>query len=63
MNLGLPHCRQILYHLSQQRSPLYEHICIMIPINIADYISMYVHLDKDTYGKVYLNFKKQSIWI
>ena len=60
MNLGLPHCRQIPYHLGQQKSPLYEHICIMIPINIADYISICVHLDKDTYGKVHLNFKKQS---
>ena len=46
MNLGLARCRQILYHLSQQRSPLYEDICMMVPINIADYISIYAHLTK-----------------
>lgn len=32
----------------------------MIPINISDYIWIYVHLDKDTYEKVFLNIKKHS---
>ena len=27
-NLGLPHCRQMLYHLSHQRSPSMTHSCL-----------------------------------
>ena len=30
LNLGFPHCRQILYHLSHQESPIYVFVCMWL---------------------------------
>ena len=48
LNPGLPHCRQILYHLSHQGSP-YVHMCVCIHIYMYIYImsSLSVHLLMD----------------
>ena len=37
-NPGLPHCRQILYHLSHQGSPTYSLVAQMVKPNIYIYI-------------------------
>ena len=35
LNLGLPHCRQMLYHLSHQQSPANNRRCIFSPPHVT----------------------------
>jgi len=53
-NPGLPHCRQILNHLSHQTSPCMCYIYIYIYI----YIYVFLHLDE-----MALSFFQASLWL
>ena len=41
-NLGLLHCRQILYRLSYQGSPICVYICVYLFVHLCLYLCMYL---------------------
>ena len=43
-NLGLPHCRRILYHLSHQESLIYIYVYVCVCIYIYIYMYMYIYI-------------------
>ena len=59
-NLGLPHCRQILYHLSHQISPIVRHIIFKLrkskTVNIEDHGAREGHRSQLNKDKNYTGF-------
>ena len=61
-NLGLLHCRQVLYHLSHQGSThICVYVCVYIYIHTHKYIHNRIHTHREiyTHNRILLSYQKE----